>query len=160
MKKLFTIGYERAALTDFLAILDKENIDVLLDIREIPVSRRKEFSKNALRESLMKVGIEYRHEKLLGTPKVIRDKFREDSDDKTFFKAFNNHLQKQNILLQKLAEELDGNIALMCYEKNHTLCHRSSVANAFTEITALLPKHLEINRNVLRNTEQMSFSNF
>ena len=99
MNGLFTIGYEQAALDDFLAVLDSEKIDVLLDIREAPVSRRKEFSKNALREILAKAGVEYRHEKLLGTPKVIRDKFRENNDDKAFFKAFDRHLRKQNALL-------------------------------------------------------------
>ena len=160
MKKLFTIGYEGAALADFLALLDKENIDILLDIREAPVSRRKEFSKNALCEALVEFDIEYRHEKSLGTPKVIRDKFRKEGDDKAFFEAFNRHLQKQKLLLQKLAGELSGNIALMCYEKDHNLCHRSSVANALGEILNLLPEHLEVNNNELRETHQMSFLNF
>ena len=45
MKGLFTIGYEGVSLDDFLATLENTAIDVLLDIREFPVSRRKGFSK-------------------------------------------------------------------------------------------------------------------
>lgn len=40
MKRLYTIGYEGVALEDFLATLDKVKINVLLDMRELPMSPR------------------------------------------------------------------------------------------------------------------------
>src|SRR5687768_10512584 len=112
MKRLYTIGYEGAALEDFLATLNQANIDVLLDVRELPMSRRKGFSKTALATALAQHDINYRHEKQLGSPKTIRHKLREDGDYKTFFRAFNRHLQKQNEILLELTEELSGNVAL------------------------------------------------
>ncbi len=48
MKKLFTIGYEGAQLADFLATLACHRVSVVVDVRELPLSRRKGFSKNRL----------------------------------------------------------------------------------------------------------------
>jgi len=158
MKQLFTIGYEGTALEDFLATLDKANIDVLLDIREFPVSRRKGFSKNALWEALADIDIDYRHEKQLGSPKKIRHKLRADRNYQAFFKAFDRHLQKQNALLLELTEELSGNIALMCYEKDYTLCHRLSVVDALAEMLDITPKHLEVTHNESRKAHQTTYS--
>ena len=147
MKGLFTIGYEGVSLDDFLATLENSAIDVLLDIREFPVSRRKGFSKNALSEALAEVDINYRHERSLGSPKAIRHKFRVDGNHQAFFRAFDRHLLRQNSLLQELAEGLKGNVVLMCYEKDHIQCHRSSVAKALAEISGLEPTHLEVKPN-------------
>ena len=157
MKRLFTIGYEGAMLEDFLATLSKANIDVMLDIREIPISRRKGFSKTALSAALAGVNIGYRHEKQLGSPKNIRHQLREDGDYKAFFRAFNRHLQRQNGLLLELTEELEGNVALMCYEKDHTLCHRNSVVNVLSEMLGLSPKHLEVKHNESRKICQTAY---
>jgi len=157
MKQLFTIGYEGVMLEDFLVTLDKANIDVLLDVRELPMSRRKGFSKTALTEALAECDIDYRHEKQLGSPKTIRHKLREDSNYKAFFRAFNRHLQKQNGILLELIEELSGNVALMCYEKDHTLCHRVSVVDALSEILGLTPTHLEVKHNEPRKARQKTY---
>ncbi|OGT76276.1 MAG: hypothetical protein A2W76_05695 [Gammaproteobacteria bacterium RIFCSPLOWO2_12_47_11] len=159
MKKLYTIGYEGIKLDDFLETLDKAQIDVLLDIREFPISRRKGFSKNILCEALAEFDIDYRHEKRLGSPKNIRHKLRKDHDYEAFFKAFGRYLQKQNGLLQELTEELSGNIALMCYEKDHTLCHRLPVVDALADMLGLTPKHLEVNSNEPRKTRKTPYSN-
>ncbi len=144
MKKLFTIGYEDAALGDFMRALKTAEIDVLLDIRELPISRRKGFSKTALGDALAKAGITYRHEKQLGSPKTIRHKLREDGDYSRFFREFNRHLVEHLALLEALSEELKGNVALMCYEKNHEECHRRSVADALAELLGKTPIHLGV----------------
>ena len=108
MKRLYTIGYEGALLEDFLATLNEADIDIVVDVRELPMSRRKGFSKTALTKALTQCDIHYRHEKLLGSPKTIRHKLRVEGDYKAFFRAFNRHLQKQNEILLELAEELSG----------------------------------------------------
>ena len=48
---LFTIGYEGAVIKDFIETLRAFDIKVLVDIREVPVSRKRGFSKNALAPS-------------------------------------------------------------------------------------------------------------
>lgn len=144
MKKLFTIGYEGAALDDFMRALKTAKIDVLLDVRELPISRRKGFSKTALGGALTQAGIVYRHEKQLGSPRTIRHQLREDGNYSRFFRKFNQHLIEQLTLLETLAEELKGNVALMCYEKNHEECHRLSVADALAELLGKTPIHLGV----------------
>src|SRR5215207_9030672 len=99
MKKLFTIGYEGAALNDFVRTLKMAKIDILLDVRELPMSRRKGFSKTALGGALTEAGISYRHEKELGSPKTIRHQLREDGNYPRFFRDFGQHLSRQSGLL-------------------------------------------------------------
>lgn len=144
MKKLFTIGYEGAALSNFMLALKGAGIDILLDVRELPISRRKGFSKTALGSALNEAGILYRHEKKLGSPKVIRHQLREDGNYPRFFREFDRHLASQSVLLEVLATELKGNVALMCYEKDHEECHRHMVADALAELLGKTPIHLGV----------------
>jgi uncharacterized protein (DUF488 family) len=157
MKKLFTIGYEGAALDDFMRALKAARIDVLLDVRELPISRRKGFSKTALGGALTEAGIRYRHEKQLGSPKTIRHRLREDGNFPRFFRDFDLHLMEQTALLETLAEELKGNVALMCYEKDHEECHRRSVANALAGLLGKTPIHLGVD-NHARETSKAARS--
>jgi uncharacterized protein (DUF488 family) len=142
MKKLYTIGYEAAGLADFVATLKQAGIDVLLDVRELPISRRKGFSKTALKEALAEAGIAYRHEKQLGSPKAIRHQLREDQNYQQFFREYDTHLSQRTDLLERLTREIEGNVALMCYEKDHRTCHRTSVANELARMLDLEPVHL------------------
>jgi len=154
MKKLFTIGYEGTAINDFIQELKKANVNVLLDVRELPMSRRKGFSKTALGNSLTKAGIRYQHEKKLGSPKKIRHQLREDGNYSRFFKSFGKHLSEQSALLETLACELKGNVALMCYEKHHEECHRHSVANALADLLGKTPIHLGVDDNARKTSKE------
>lgn len=141
LKKIVTIGYEAADFGAFLSTLDAIGVTTLLDIRELPISRRPGFAKTALREGLASVGIDYRHEPRLGSPKAIRHQLRDDGDYKRFFREFDKYLGKQGDLLDTLADELTGTVALLCYERDHTTCHRRSVADALGKLTGITPKH-------------------
>ena len=155
MKKLFTIGYEGVALDHFMRALKMAKIDVLLDVRELPISRRKGFSKTALGSALTEAGICYRHEKQLGSPKTIRHRLREDGNYPRFFREFDRHLNEQGALLEMLTEELKGNVALMCYEKDHEVCHRRSVADALAELLGKTPIHLGVDNHARVASEAM-----
>lgn len=150
MRRVFTIGYEGASLADFIATLDLAGVDVLLDVREIPISRRRGFSKSALSEALTEAGIDYRHEKQLGSPAVIRHRLHEDGDYTAFFRDFRRYLKTQGALLAQLAEDLTGNVALMCYERDPQTCHRSVVASAFESLLDVQPKHLGVKHDAAK----------
>lgn len=141
LKKIVTIGYEAADFGEFLSTLEAIGVTTLLDIRELPMSRRRGFAKTALREGLATVGIDYRHEPRLGSPKAMRHQLRDDGNYKTFFREFDRYLATQDDLLEQLADELTGTIALLCYERDYTTCHRRSVADALGKLTGLTPKH-------------------
>jgi uncharacterized protein (DUF488 family) len=144
LKKLMTIGYEGASVADFLATLKAAGITTLLDIRELPISRRKGFSKSALSAALTEAGIGYSHERALGSPREIRYRLRDDGDLVRFFSDFREYLATQCKLLDTLAQTTSGAVALLCYERNHAECHRSVVAEALARRTKSTVRHLTV----------------
>src|SRR3989337_1717061 len=68
MPILFTIGYEQATQAAVVTALHDAGVEVLADIRYLPLSRRPGFSKNSLRAAVEEAGIGYRHFRHLGTP--------------------------------------------------------------------------------------------
>lgn len=153
MQGLFTIGYEGTDIADFVATLKIMEIDVLLDVRELPASRRKGFSKRALAEALDSAGINYHHDKRLGSPREMRHRLYADGDYDVFFRDFRKYLSTQMDLLETLSDELLGKVALMCYERDPTTCHRTVVAEAFTEFTGLEPEHLGVRKDAARKED-------
>jgi uncharacterized protein (DUF488 family) len=68
-KAICTIGYEGGTVDAFIRVLKDAGVELVLDIRAAPVSRKKGFSKNQLAAHLTEAGIGYRHLRGLGTPK-------------------------------------------------------------------------------------------
>jgi uncharacterized protein (DUF488 family) len=148
MKGLVTIGYEGATPDDFIATLQSAGVDCLLDVRELPLSRRKGFSKTALRDLLHTHGLAYEHEKRLGSPKVIRHQLRADKDLTKFMRDFETYIDTQQAVLNEVAQRLTGTVALMCYERDYTTCHRRVVADKLSYITGVIPQHLCIKHGI------------
>ena len=143
MINLYTVGYEGVQLSSLLASLKKAAVDIVVDVREFPGSRRPGFSKTPLREALSKAGIDYRHERSLGAPKEIRTKLRDDGDYKDYFRQFDKYLGTQKDLLSGLVNELSGlSVALLCFEQDPKECHRFSVAREMGSIVGVEPRHL------------------
>jgi uncharacterized protein (DUF488 family) len=141
---LATIGYEGVSLAAFLATLKAAGVTLLLDVRELPISRRKGFSKTPLSQALSKAGIGYQHERALGAPRPIRHRLREDKDLKRYFADFREYLATQDALLDELACTLSGCVALLCFERNPAECHRSVVAAALARRTTRAIEHLSV----------------
>ncbi|MBM3324797.1 MAG: DUF488 domain-containing protein, partial [Calditrichaeota bacterium] len=74
---LFTIGYEGHTLDEFLDRLADKKISIILDVRRDPISRKKGFSKTALKEALSERGIDYVHLPQFGVPRDIRQRYKE-----------------------------------------------------------------------------------
>jgi uncharacterized protein (DUF488 family) len=75
-RTLYTIGFEGADIAQFLGTLVACEIEQVLDIREVPVSRKPGFSKSSLQMALDAIGIRYCHLKALGDPKRGREAMR------------------------------------------------------------------------------------
>jgi uncharacterized protein (DUF488 family) len=117
---LFTIGYEGLALDEFLARLHAAKIDRVIDIRELPLSRRKGFSKTPLAEALRAAGIGYIHLRSAGNP------FRKEADALVKYRV---HIADATPVIAEVAEAARGHrAALLCYEADPATCHRSLVA--------------------------------
>ena len=145
--QVLTIGYEGALLQDFLETLSAARVSRLLDVRELPISRRKGFSKTALTVALADVRIAYQHERGLGSPRHIRHRLRDDGDFQRYFTDFREYLSTQRLLLDDLAASLVGPVALLCYERNPAECHRSVVATALAKRAKTTVQHLTVPRH-------------
>ena len=106
LKALSTIGYEGISLDAFIATLKAAKVTLLLDVRELPISRRRGFSKTALSAALSSAGIAYQHERALGAPREVRHRLREDGDLARYFVDFREYLASQRQLLDELASSL------------------------------------------------------
>ncbi|MBZ0250895.1 MAG: DUF488 domain-containing protein [Burkholderiales bacterium] len=144
IRNLYTIGYEGSDLDSFIEALAHLGITTVLDIRELPLSRKRGFSKTPLSGALAEVGIGYRHERALGCPPEIRNRLRHDGDYRRYFEAFNRYLLTQLDVVEHLVAELDGSVALLCYERDPAYCHRRSVAEQMRELFALIPRHVAV----------------
>jgi uncharacterized protein (DUF488 family) len=146
LKTIYTLGYEGAALTDFIRTLEDKGVSLLLDVRELPQSRRPGFSKRALSEALADAGIAYRHVRQLGDPKPGRDAARRGAMEE-FRSIFNAHLdlEASQKALQEVAQEADAEtVALMCYERSSHDCHRSLVAQRLVSLSSFRIVHLGV----------------
>ena len=64
---VFTIGHSTRTLDEFIGLLRESSIELLVDVRAIPFSRRMpQFSRDALAASLEEEGIRYAHMPALG----------------------------------------------------------------------------------------------
>lgn len=135
MPTIWTIGYEQARVDDVTGALVAAGIEVLADIRYLPLSRRPGFSKSALAAVMGEAGIRYSHMKQLGTPADGRAAARR-GDHAELARIYAGQLELPEALaamaqLRDLAGE--KRVALLCYEREASECHRSLL------IEALLP---------------------
>jgi uncharacterized protein (DUF488 family) len=133
--KLYTVGYEGLTQGEFIDILNAHNITVLIDVRELPLSRKRGFSKNVLNEGLEEVGIAYLHLRPLGAPRAVRHALRDTGDWETYELEFLRHLADQRESLDQVAAEVaNARVCLMCFEEDFSVCHRSLVAARMVEL--------------------------
>lgn len=140
--RVFTIGYEGTEIGEFVERLVASGIRMIIDIRELPLSRKRGFSKSAISYALSVEGIGYRHIARLGSPREVRKAYWESRDWAEFRRAFLQHLAGERAALDDaLAEILLGNACLLCFEADYSKCHRSMVVDA---LCALLEGGLDI----------------
>lgn len=134
--QLFTIGYAHATQDALIAALRREKVELLADIRALPLSRRAGFSKTSLKAAAEEAEIEYRHFKHLGTPKEGRDAARK-GDYATLRRVYEGQLELPEALAQ-MAEiqtlAAGKRTCLLCYCEEAEKCHRSLlIEHAFAD---------------------------
>lgn len=143
---IFTIGYEGASLGNFIDTLATAGIERVIDIRDVPASRKPGFSKNALAAALGEAGIDYRHLKPLGDPKPGREAMRR-GDKEQFLNIYADHVRKPEAQASlQNAVDLASETAsvLLCYERDPKDCHRTLVAGMMKDIGSFAVRHLGV----------------
>lgn len=130
---LFTIGYEGISLEEYLNRLLKNDVKILVDVRNNPLSMKFGFSKSLLKRYCENLGIQYMHFPEVGIQSNQRQELNTQTDyDKLFAVYRESNLPKtiptQTIILNLLKEH--KRIALTCFEANICQCHRKHLAEA------------------------------
>lgn len=124
-----SIGYEDyREVDDFVAALHDSGIQLVVDVRELPISRRRGYAKTALGEALASQGIEYLHLRSLGNPKEIRTLWKSGAVEagRTLYR--DHLLTSERTALEELPELLRAKrCALMCFEHDEDVCHRQVI---------------------------------
>lgn len=130
-KTVFTIGYEGLDPERFTLALRDAGVGTLADVRAVANSRKRGFSKGALKAGLEAAGLAYDHARALGTPKAGRQAAR--ADDAALMRK---------IYCEEVLDTADGGLALdalcelatrsptclMCFERDPARCHRRVLA--------------------------------
>jgi uncharacterized protein (DUF488 family) len=126
MKTVYTIGYEGTDIVRFVKTLTAVGVEAVADVRAVPLSRKKGFSKNSLRDHLENAGIKYLPMKELGDPKEGREAAKSGDYDR-FRTIYTAHVDQPESVaaIEKLAatsQELA--VCLLCFERDPKTCHR------------------------------------
>jgi uncharacterized protein (DUF488 family) len=129
MRTACTIGYERRSLDELVAMLCAARIERVIDVRALPLSRRRGFSKTPLGTALGAAGIEYVHLRAAGNP--FRD---QRADIERCLALYEEFLADSPDVIEAVLAELRGRRgALLCVERDASACHRSVIARALAK---------------------------
>jgi hypothetical protein len=123
---LFTVGYEGLSVEKYLNILIQNDVRLLCDVRNNPLSRKFGFSKSSLQKYLANIGIEYIHIPELGIISEKRNNLNTDDDYNGLFKDFESSLPARQKWLEQVYDlyTTKDRVALTCFEHEPSHCHR------------------------------------
>jgi uncharacterized protein (DUF488 family) len=143
---LATIGYEGSTIGSVLDVLRDADVKLLVDVRAVPQSRKPGFSKRQLAATLDEAGIAYVHLQGLGTPKPGRDAVRAGHPERmeVIFREHMTSDRAQAELAQAKGLVRHRKACLLCFERDHTTCHRRLVAEMIVAETGQRVEHLGV----------------
>lgn len=130
-----SVGYEHyRSVEDFARLLANSGVERLVDVRELPISRRRGFAKSALAAALAEEEVEYIHLRSMGNPKEFRDLYKSG-------KVAEGRAGYEQLLAHERADELrelaatvqEKRSALMCVEAEEDVCHRQVIFEALRD---------------------------
>lgn len=134
-RPLYTLGYSGYTPASFLQVLQAHQIQLVIDVRQNPISRKPGFSRRNLELLLATPGIQYLHHPELGVPRNLRDRLRNKELKRgEYLKAFQQHLATALPALDSLRQlAVEKRCCLICLEHDFAECHRSQVAEAVVQ---------------------------
>ncbi|ACP34529.1 protein of unknown function DUF1130 [Sulfolobus islandicus Y.G.57.14] len=152
---LFTIGHSNRSLEDFMEILRKYNVEILIDVRRWPKSSRyPHFNKENLKKALEQSGIEYLWKEQLGGYRKIGKDVEDIDIGKCFksegFRAYAIYILTNERVMEALEDirRINKIKMIMCSEKFPWNCHRKIISDWFLargdEVVHLIEKESTI----------------
>ena len=131
--QIWTIGHSAHPLAEFLALLARQRIAIVADVRSFPGSRKHpQFGSAALAEGLRAAGIRYQHLPELGGRRRARADSRNTAWRSASFRGYADYMETPEFAagvarLIKLARA--GRTAYMCAEALWWRCHRALLSD-------------------------------
>jgi uncharacterized protein (DUF488 family) len=131
-----TVGHSTRPIEDFLALLERERIERLVDVRAFPGSRRyPQYNHEGLARSLANAGVEYLHRPALGgrrrPPKdALPSAWRNEG-----FRGYAAYMRTPEFhaaLDELIARAAERRTTIMCSEAVPWRCHRTLISDALT----------------------------
>ena len=130
---IFTVGHSTRHQDELIAILKEAGVELLVDVRRFPGSRRHpQFGQEALRAGLGVAGIAYRHEPDLGGRRDLRPDSPNTAWRVAAFRGYADHMASRDFqsALERLVAPPRIPTAVMCAEALPWKCHRQLIADA------------------------------
>jgi len=149
-KEIWTIGHSTRTLEHFVEMLQSFRIELLVDIRSFPGSRRvPQFNKENLEISMPANNIKYVHLKLLGGRRPVHKDSKNTGWKHPAFRGYADYMETDDF--KKGIQQLE-NMAVkqrtvyMCSEAVWWSCHRSMVSD-YLKVEGWLVHHImEVNK--------------
>ncbi len=131
--KIWTVGHSTRSGEEFTRILKAHEIEVLVDVRTFPSSRRyPQFNRASLASELALQKIRYQHEPRLGGRRTPKPDSHNTAWRNAQFRGYADHMETEEFkrgvqALLELAES--ARVAVMCAEAVWWRCHRSLIAD-------------------------------
>ncbi len=152
-KIIWTVGHSTRSIDEFVGLLKAYNIEVVVDVRTVPRSRKNpQFNKDALELALPGAKIEYIHAKSLGGLRHPRKDSTNTAWENESFRGFADYMQTSEFSealswLATLAQQ--KRTAIMCAEILPWRCHRSLIADALLADSFEVVEIIEVGKSSL-----------
>lgn len=131
---IWTIGHSTRSFSEFLELLKHNSIELLVDVRSLPGSRKfPQFNKENLEVELPANGIKYLHILALGGRRKVHKDSNNTAWRNSSFQGYADYMETEEfrVALNQLEEtSKNQNTCIMCSEAVWWRCHRSMVSDA------------------------------
>jgi uncharacterized protein (DUF488 family) len=133
LSSIWTVGHSTRSSSEFIEILLAHRIEVLVDVRSFPGSRRyPHFNKAELSLKLEAAGIRYFHNPQLGGRRRPSTESKNTAWKNPSFRAYADHMESdefKNGIADLLEISEEKRTSIMCAEALWWRCHRSLIAD-------------------------------
>lgn len=128
---VLSVGYEGRSADELITLVVEAGVDVVVDVRLNPISRKPGLSKTRLAAALNNAGVEYLHLRALGNPRENRDPFWHGrvAEGVQYFQALMAAPGPSASLDELATLAQTHRVAVMCFERDHDMCHRQVVTD-------------------------------
>jgi len=144
---IYTLGHSSRSLEELLEILSAWKIELLVDVRSLPGSRKfPQFNRESLEAALPEKGVDYHHFKSLGglRKKLVGPSINQAWENAAF-RNYADYMQTgefQEGLSALVAAAEVKRTAIMCAEAVPWRCHRQLISDALVGLKQVEVFHI------------------